>query len=173
MQRSSSRKRTSKRALKRASKRTSKKANPAGATCTAPGCKKAQVTQGLCQSHHDAKQNAAAQSAAAAAAMAAKKCCVPACTAPHHARGYCKSHYSQLRRKGTVQEGASAGASLCEVAGCDRRSMKNNRCKEHATSKSSVMTKAERLTEIKSRHELMRREIERIKQSFDADGEDE
>jgi len=107
-----------------------------------------------------------------AAAAAAKKCCVPGCTAPHHARGYCKSHYSQLRRRGAVQEDDTA-AALCEVAGCNRPATKNKRCKVHLNDKTPRMTKSERLHEIKSRHELMRKEIERIRQSFEAEGEDE
>ena len=107
-----------------------------------------------------------------AEAAAAKKCCVQGCTAPHHARGYCKSHYSQLRRRGTVQDDEAA-ESLCEIAGCSKPAEKNKRCKTHLSDKTPRMTKSERLLESKSRHELMRKEIERIRQSFEAEGEDE
>ena len=101
-----------------------------------------------------------------AAAAAAKKCCVQGCTAPHHARGYCKSHYSQLRRRGTVQEDEAAGVVQCEVAGCHRAVDKNRRCTTHLKDTTPRMTKSERLNELKSRHERMRKEIERIRQSF-------
>jgi hypothetical protein len=106
-------------------------------------------------------------------AAAAKKCCVQGCTAAHHARGYCKSHYSQLRRRGNVQDGAEASTPLCEVAGCGEPVEKQHRCKDHLNDKTPRMTKSERLLEIRSRHELMRKEIERIRQSFEAEGEDE
>jgi hypothetical protein len=39
-----------------------------------------------------------------------KMCAVPGCTAPMHARGYCRRHYSQLwrgRRSNSGEEGAS------------------------------------------------------------------
>ena len=98
------------------------------------------------------------------------------CTAPHHAKGYCKSHYSQLRRHGDVED--SARSSLCEIAGCPRQVMEGRRCEIHLKTLSGPgapfrLTRAQRLDEIRRRYELMRTEIERVKQSFDAEADEE
>jgi len=105
-------------------------------------------------------------------------CCVQGCTAPHHAKGYCKSHYSQLRRRGQIEGTSARRSSLCEIAGCERPIARNKRCEKHAKALSQPsaplrLTRSQRLAEIRRRHELMRTEIERIKQSFDSDGDDE
>ena len=96
-------------------------------------------------------------------------CSVPGCGAPHHAKGYCKSHYSRIRRRRSGA-GRRGGAQVCEIAGCSNAVSQNKRCAEHLkqpTDGVRHMTKPERLAEIRHRHELMRREIERIKQTFE------
>jgi hypothetical protein len=157
-------------------KRAPAHAKPADDTCSVAGCSRPQHAQGLCQVHFDARRKAAAiaaKPAGGAPPASTKNCCVPGCTAPHHARGYCKSHYSQLRRRGSVRDSAASTSPTCEVVGCSKPVAKDNRCEQHAGDSTRHMTKGERLSEIKARHDLMRREIERIKQSFEAEREDE
>lgn len=149
--------------------------------CTVPGCGKPHHAHGLCQSHYDAMRKGGsggglAQTAEAARASRTGRCSVEGCTAPHHAKGYCKSHYSQLRRRGTVED-RTGDSNLCEIAGCSAPAVGNRRCEEHLRERPPgsppLVTKAERIAEIRRRHELMRHEIERIKQSFEAESEDE
>jgi phosphomevalonate kinase len=55
--------------------------------------------------------------------------------------------------------------------------LRNRRCLRHLRSAGNEvrprLTKAERLAEIRRRHELMRREIQKIKESLEEDQEDE
>ncbi|MHC4201236.1 MAG: hypothetical protein ACYSU0_14700 [Planctomycetota bacterium] len=102
-------------------------------------------------------------------------CSVPGCGAPHHAKGYCKSHYSRIRRRRSA-EGRAGNAQVCEIAGCSSPISQGRRCTEHLkqpTSGIRHMTKPERLGEIRSRHDLMRREIERIKQTIENEREED
>lgn len=101
-------------------------------------------------------------------------CSFPGCTAPHHAKGYCKSHYSQMRRRGKSRSGKGRAAQ-CEIAGCSRLAVRNKRCASHLKvikGGPRRMTKAERLGEIRRRHELMRQEIETIRKSFENEADD-
>jgi hypothetical protein len=101
-------------------------------------------------------------------------CAFPGCNAPHHAKGYCKSHYSRARRRGKAR-GSGSRASRCEIAGCSRPAVRSRRCAVHLTTPAGGprrMTTMERLAEIRRRHELMRREIEQIRQSFENEGDD-
>lgn len=144
------------------------------ARCSHPGCTRPVHAKGLCQTHYDGARKKSRPRVARQAANA--RCSVEGCTAPHHAKGYCKSHYSQLRRRGTVEQ-PQGESNVCEIAGCSAPVARNRRCEEHLRElppgSPPLVTKAERMAEIRRRHELMRREIERIKQSFDAEGEDE
>ena len=148
--------------------------------------------RGLCQKHYDQSRSRDPHSRAASGWDAPRTatgeeaglrprepglttCSFPGCSAPHHAKGYCKSHYSRAKRRGR-SKGGDGRTSQCEIAGCSRLAVRNRRCAEHLKvirGGPRRMTRAERLGEIRRRHELMRREIERIRQSFDDEGEDE
>ena len=140
--------------------------------CSVPGCSRPGYAQNLCQMHYEARRKGIAGPRSSASS---RNCSVPGCTAPHHAKGYCKSHYGRLlRRKGGGGDGEAARYSgLCEIAGCNRVAAKNKRCEEHhevaSGDEKKVLTRAERLIEIHKRHERMRKEIERIKESLAKD----
>jgi len=150
--------------------------------CSAPGCGQPTHARGLCQKHYDqsrareTRPRAAPASGAPKAAgrprqVAETTCSFPGCTAAHHAKGYCKSHYSRARRRGRSRS-AEGRASQCEIAGCSKLAVRNKRCAAHlkvVKGGPRRMTKVERLGEIRRRHELMRREIERIRQSFESE----
>lgn len=136
--------------------------------CRAPGCRRKPHARGLCQKHYDEQRKgqrpgssrqarpgpraerpaartadgSAAGAGAAAAADPDKVCSVPGCVAPHHARGYCKSHYGQLRRKGGIMD---------QPAG---------------PGPGRVLTREQRLVEIRKRHELFKKEIASIHQAL-------
>jgi len=117
---------------------------------------------------------AARSAAGGSQGLAHTTCSFPGCTAPHHAKGYCKSHYSQMRRRGKSRTGEGRAAQ-CEIAGCSRLAVRNKRCASHLKvikGGPRRMTKAERLGEIRRRHELMRREIETIRKSFENEADD-
>jgi hypothetical protein len=83
-----------------------------------------------------------------------------------------------LRRKGGAGGGETARqAGLCEIAGCNNAATKNKRCDEHqdgaVADGRKLLTRAERLLEIHKRHERMRKEIERIRESLAKEGEDD
>ncbi len=153
--------------------------------CSASGCQRASHARGLCQKHYDRSRSRETKPSATSAPAASRagggsedaaaiSCSVPGCTAPHHARGYCKSHYSRVRRRGKAKRGTGR-ASQCEIAGCSRLAVRNKRCASHlAVIKGGPrrMTKAERLAEIRRRHELMRREIEVIRKTFENEKDD-
>jgi len=153
--------------------------------CSAPGCSRPVHARGLCQMHYDQsrsreakdgpKPTPAARGAAGEPQRSAHTTCsFPGCAAPHHAKGYCKSHYSQVRRRGKSKSGQGRAAQ-CEIAGCSRLAVRNKRCANHlkvVKDGPRLMTKAERLGEIRRRHELMRREIETIRKSFENEADD-
>jgi hypothetical protein len=65
---------------------------------------------------------------------------------------------------------------MCEIAGCSSPISQGRRCTEHLkqpTDGVRRMTKSERLGEIRTRHDLMRREIERIKQTIENEREED
>ena len=65
---------------------------------------------------------------------------------------------------------------MCEIAGCASPISQGRRCAQHLkqpTDGVRHMTKPERLGEIRSRHDLMRREIERIKQTIENEREED
>jgi len=97
---------------------------------------------------------------------APKTCRVPGCPGSHHAKGYCKSHYSQIRRHGQIREDLPARAGCCRFAGCSRPALFGGSfCATHRASATRVrLTKVQRLALIKRRHELMKREIELIRE---------
>lgn len=148
--------------------------------CSAPGCDRATHARGFCQKHYDQSRGRepragtppppdAPRAVARPREDAEMTCSFPGCTAPHHAKGYCKSHYSRARRRGRSKS-AEGRASQCEIAGCSKLAVRNKRCATHlkiVKDGPRRMTKAERLGEIRKRHELMRREIEIIRQSFE------
>lgn len=148
----------------------------ASAKCSVPACKRPAYAQGLCQMHYEARRKGIVGPKSASPKRA---CSVPGCSSPHHAKGYCKRHYGMLlRRKG----GGAAGeggrhAGLCEIAGCNHVATKNKRCDEHQDAATPdgkrLLTRTERLLEIHKRRELMRKEIERIKQSLASEREDD
>ena len=153
--------------------------------CSVAGCERAMHARGLCQKHYDQSRSRETHSSETPAPTPARTvsgsgqatpttCSFPGCTAPHHARGYCKSHYSQVRRRGKSKR-TKGRASQCEIAGCSRLAVRNKRCAKHLVvieGGPRRMTKAERLAEIRKRHELMRREIEQIRQSFENEKND-
>ncbi len=143
------------------------------ARCKVSGCRRKAHARGLCQKHYDEqrKSRASRRSGPKAAArprsgrlpaaapppkpvvvpaaedsLAGKLCCVPGCANPHHAKGYCKSHYGQLRRRGRIEDmpgDASAAAPL--------------------------LSREQRLVEIKKRHELLKREIATIHKALESE----
>jgi hypothetical protein len=151
-------------------------------TCSESGCGRATHARGLCQKHYDQSRARDTRPRGATAPEPARPagrprqatettCSFPGCTAAHHARGYCKSHYSRARRRGKSRSTAGR-ASQCEIAGCSRLAVRNKRCAQHlkvVKDGPRHLTKVERLGEIRKRHELMRREIERIRQSFESE----
>ncbi len=168
--------------------RTARAFTGASDTCSVPGCGRPAHAKGLCQMHYDRtrKRGGILRQAALRRepppsppkmfirAASRKACCVPGCTSAHHAKGYCKSHYSQLRRRGDIA--GSSRTPTCEIAGCNRPVSEAKRCETHLKVLSLPgaplrLTTAQRLGEIKRRHEAMRSEIERIKKSFDDDEE--
>ena len=143
--------------------------------CSVPACSRPSYAQGLCQMHYEARRKGLG--GLRSGGGPSKTCGVPGCTAPHHAKGYCKSHYGRLlRRKGGEGVGAARTAGLCEIAGCTRVATKDKRCEEHREGSlpegKKLLTRAERLAEIRKRHDRMRKEIERIKESLESEQED-
>jgi hypothetical protein len=141
--------------------------------CRAAGCRRKPHAQGLCQQHYDRQRKrvrrgdgrreragpAAAKPAPAPApalaaldpqaALAGKFCCVPGCTAAHHAKGYCKSHYGQLRRHGTITgEGGEADGK-------------------------GGLSKDRRLLEIIKRHEILKKEISSIHKELESEAHED
>lgn len=84
-----------------------------------------------------------------------KACCVSGCTNPHHARGYCKSHYGQLRRRGRIEETPAAGASAPAAA-----------------PSGPTLNKERRLLEIMKRHEVIKKEIANIHKELESEVDD-
>ncbi len=150
--------------------------------CAAPGCESARHARGFCQKHYDQSRARKTPSHAGPEPApprvdarpreaTATACSFPGCTALHHAKGYCKSHYSRVRRRGKSKT-AEGRASQCEIAGCSKLAVRNRRCAAHLNAVRGGprrMTKAERLGEIRRRHERMRREIETIRKSFESE----
>lgn len=134
--------------------------------CRVPGCRRKIHARRLCQRHYDehrkkpqpARKPGRRRAAAAPASppaipmappgvdMAGKMCCVPGCTNPHHAKGYCKSHYGQLRRRGSI-EGLP----------------------EDAAGQGPVLSPEHRLLEIKKRHEILKKEIASIHKALESE----
>jgi hypothetical protein len=145
--------------------------------CRIPGCRRKPHARGLCQRHYDQQRKSAGPgearrgappggprpgkpaaeaaglkptAAEAAAALAGKLCCVPGCTSAHHAKGYCKSHYGQLRRRGRIEE-------LPESPG----------------GKAPLLSRERRLVEIMKRHELLKKEIANIHKELESEVDDD
>jgi len=144
-------------------------------SCRIAGCRRKPHARGLCQRHYDQQRMSAAspggskakrpgrpggakpgarKEAPAAAVppldLADKLCSVAGCTSPHHAKGYCKSHYGQLRRRGRIEElpGAAGG-------------------------KVPQLSKERRLVEIMKRHELLKKEIASIHKELESQADDD
>ncbi len=115
----------------------------------------------------EARPSAFGTSSARSRATSGSTCTVAGCDAPHHARGFCKSHYSRLRRRGEVT--GRARGKLCEIAGCPKKVSEGKRCAGHTGQPESAghMTRPDRLAEIRRRHKLMRHEIDRVKRTLD------
>jgi hypothetical protein len=139
------------------------------ARCKVAGCRRKAHARGLCQKHYDqsrksrsakrakrSKRTASAGRPASAPAegngddVSSKMCRVPGCANPHHAKGYCKMHYGQLRRRGRIEE------SEADVA-----------------SERSGLSLEQRLVEIKKRHELLKREIANIHKALESESDDD
>jgi hypothetical protein len=152
------------------------KAGPAvSPKCSVPGCQRPSFAQGLCQMHYEARHKGLGGPKGGSSLK--RLCGIPECSAPHHAKGYCKKHYGMLlRRKGGGGESARY-SGLCEIAGCNRVATKNKRCEGHqdvsAVDSKRLLTRSERLVEIHKRHDRMRKEIERIKESLASEREDD
>ncbi len=142
------------------------------ARCKVSGCRRKAHARGLCQRHYDEQRKSRSRQAIARPAprppsgrlprtapqpkpadmaegdesMVGKLCCVPGCANPHHAKGYCKSHYGQLRRRGRIEDmpgDASVAAPL--------------------------LSRDQRLIEIKKRHESLKREIATIHRALESE----
>jgi hypothetical protein len=120
-----------------------------------------------------------------------KTCSVRGCTQPHHARGYCKKHYGEIRR---AESGAKSGSGKAESGRKTSRSDTRSKraAKGHTRGKmpdvpepivADVTMAADtvdeveeprdgsRLEEIRRRYEHMKREIARIAETFDSEVE--
>ena len=145
------------------------------ARCKVSGCRRKAHARGFCQKHYDEQRKSRSRQAGPRPAarpssgrlprvapppkpvvvpegdesMASKLCCVPGCANPHHAKGYCKSHYGQLRRRGSIEDmpGAAAAAPL--------------------------LSREQRLIEIKKRHEFLKREIASIHKALESETGDD
>ena len=164
--------------------------SPADKVCSVPGCTRPYHARGYCQKHYDLQRKrswtppagkARGAEATPRAARAAQgqaqqpprhgaTCCIPGCGRPHHAKGYCKSHYSQLRRRGGFPA-AGKPPGVCEVEGCNRPAIADGRCARHMGHPTTVsrkrLSKAERLKLIKQRHAIMKREIAMINRALE------
>lgn len=59
-------------------------------------------------------------------------CKHPGCNRPHEAKGYCASHYAQLKRRGTTWDLRSDGKKpLCSVPGCTNVARARGLCGVH------------------------------------------
>lgn len=93
------------------------------------------------------------------------QCSMPGCTQSHHAKGLCKSHYSRLRRRGSLGGSTSTKNKerLCEIAGCINPAKVNRRCSEHAGDDGThiaLLRREERLMELRRRYANMRKELD-------------
>jgi hypothetical protein len=79
-----------------------------------------------------------------------KLCRAPGCANAHHAKGYCKMHYGQLRRRGNVVE-----------------------LPESEVVEAAALSLDQRLVEIKKRHELLKREIANIHRTLESESDGE
>ncbi|MHC4915712.1 MAG: hypothetical protein ACYTGB_09485 [Planctomycetota bacterium] len=141
------------------------------ARCKVAGCRRKAHARGLCQKHYDEKRKsrpsgrsksvgrppAAGRRAAPAPPpeengddLSSKMCRVPGCANAHHAKGYCKMHYGQLRRRGRIDESSVEAAA-----------------------DSSPLSMEQRLIEIKKRHELLKREIANIHKALESETDDD
>jgi hypothetical protein len=138
--------------------------------CRIAGCRRKPHARGLCQRHYDqerkipgptgAVETTGRKAKGAKPAVAApppessggddKYCSVAGCTNPHHARGYCKSHYGQLRRRGRIEEPAPAKGG--EVV---------------------TVNKERRLAEIMKRHEVLKKEIANIHKELESEADED
>jgi hypothetical protein len=134
--------------------------------CRIAGCRRKPHAHGLCQRHYDqarkvpikteARGAAPRQKGKAGKPPAAKPvapadgddkhCSVSGCQNPHHARGYCKSHYGQLRRRGRIEEPAAGGEGPAVPFNKERR-----------------------LAEIMKRHEILKKEIANIHKELESE----
>jgi hypothetical protein len=82
--------------------------------------------------------------------LAGKMCSVPGCANAHHAKGYCKMHYGQLRRRGRIEDEPAVMASA-----------------------RPTLSRDQRLIEIKKRHEMLKREIASIHRALESESDDD
>lgn len=133
------------------------------ARCKIAGCRRKAHARGLCQKHYDEKRKSRTSRRSKAkddtrkssrrakpvreeADDGSKMCRVPGCASPHHAKGYCKMHYGQLRRRGSIEE-----------------------VPEEEVAEASSLSLEQRLVEIKKRHELLKREIASIHEALESE----
>ena len=139
------------------------------ARCKIAGCRRKAHARGLCQKHYDEKRKSKASRRSKVKATEGKPtsrkssrrtkpvldegddgkmCRVPGCANAHHAKGYCKMHYGQLRRRGNVEE-----------------------LPDDEVAEAPALSLDQRLVEIKKRHELLKREIASIHQALESETE--
>ncbi len=138
------------------------------ARCKVAGCRRKAHARGLCQKHYDEKRKTKASPKSRVKAAAPKPtsrksarrtkpaaeegddngklCRAAGCASAHHAKGYCKMHYGQLRRRGNVEE-----------------------VPEDEVAEASGLSLDQRLVEIKKRHELLKREIASIHKALESE----
>ena len=133
--------------------------------CRIAGCRRHPHARGLCQQHYDQQRKSSADPARAAkppvksaaatpeplAELDGKFCRASGCTNPHHAKGYCKSHYGQIRRHGHVED----------LPG------------ETGEKQPAALSKDRRLLEIVKRHEILKKEIASIHKELEAQVDEE
>ncbi|HOX07923.1 MAG TPA: hypothetical protein PK280_16105 [Planctomycetota bacterium] len=122
-----------------------------GKAASAPAAAPAKARPGKASPAKPAPAAPAAAAGPSASGADDKKCCVPGCTNPHHARGYCKSHYGQLRRRGSIEEGAPASDAQPAVP----------------------FNREKRLAEIMKRHEILKKEIANIHKELESEADED
>ena len=139
--------------------------------CRVPTCNDEAYMAGYCHRHYEQLRRGPLRSLAGGGPKATgQDCSIPGCKNAHHAKGYCKSHYSRLRRKGEL---SSESVPVCAYPGCTRPAVRVGKCRVHlrepALDFEGRPSKSERLQLIRQRHEVMKSEIESIREDLETE----
>lgn len=108
-----------------------------------------------------------------------QKCIVPGCKNKHLARGYCCTHYNQIRVYGKIKDSPqSYSQRTCAIVGCSKKICAHHLCSDHyqfhlskyihsgktweevdriiAESNQNSLANRDRLAIIKARHEIIK-----------------